>query len=355
MASLTAQPLAPDSPATEAALHALHITVDDPLPPWLDAFTSLTHVSLPLAQVTAAIRSASRLSSAGPGGQSFEHLRNLFLGGDGLTQFGELCSIIASGLTPPTVAPLLAASTLIPLAKPRGGVRPIAIGECLYRVVARALLFEHREALRCFFSPDQFAVAIPAGCEALVLGARCLADIHPTHGFLQLDVANAINTIFRSSILESLRDSPLDALFPFVRSFYSFAAPLYYVCRASRRVITLHSSTGTRQGDPLSGAFFAFGLRRALAWVQARIPAALICTYADDTMVHGPPEVLQLSRPTSRRLLLLASQCRSLSAASGLLLAKRYLRSYSQRSRGFVAVCRCSEYPLGGPRRWRRH
>lgn len=65
MASFTAQPLAPESAATEAALRRLHPTVDDPLPPWLDSFAPLTPVSLPLSHVTAAFRSANRLSSAG--------------------------------------------------------------------------------------------------------------------------------------------------------------------------------------------------------------------------------------------------------------------------------------------------
>lgn len=167
----------------------------------------------------------------------------------------------------------------------------LAIGECLYRVVARALLFEHRDALRSFFSPDQFAVATPAGCEALALGARCLSEAYPTHTFLQLDVANAFNTISHSAVFEGVRDTPLVTILPFVRSFYSFAAPLHCVCRATRHVVSLLSSTGTRQGDPLSAALFAFGLRTALSKVQARTPAALICTSADDTMIHGPPDI----------------------------------------------------------------
>lgn len=183
MASLTAQPLAPGSPATEAAFRALHLTVDDLLPPWLKAFAPPSPVTLPLSQVAAALRSACRFSSAGLAGQSFEHLRDLFLGWDELPQSGQLCSIIISGCMPPSVAPLLAACTLIPLAKPQGGVRPIAIGECMYRVVARVLLFEHRKVLASLFASNQFAAATPAGCEALALGGRCLSEAYFTYGF----------------------------------------------------------------------------------------------------------------------------------------------------------------------------
>lgn len=212
--------------------------------------------------------------------------------GDGLAQFGKLYFIIASGHTPISIAPLLASSTFIALAKFHDGIRPIAIVECLYRIIARALLYEHRDALRSFFARDQFAIATPAGCEALALGARCLSEAYPTHAFLQLDVTNVFNTISRSTVLESIRDSHLVTVFPFVRSFYYFATPLHYVCRATRHVVSLLSTIGTRQGDPLSGVLFVFGLHTALSRVQARTPAALICTYEDDIMVHGPPKVL---------------------------------------------------------------
>lgn len=320
--TLTAQPLAPDIPATEPALRALHPSIDEPLPPWLKAFVPTIPVLLPLSYVTAALRSASRLSSAGPAGQTFEYLGDLFLGGDGLTQFGELCSLIAPGCTPTSVAHFLAASTLIPLSKPHSGVRPIAIGECLYRVVARALLFKYRDQLRTFFTPDQFAVA---DCEALSLGSDCLA-IFLTHGFFQLDVANALYTISRSSIFECLRTSPLSAFLPFVRSFCSFVGPLYYVPWSPRRVITLLSSTETRQGDPVSGALFAFGLHSALARFQSRVPAALIYSFAEDTTVHAPVELLPatfqayIQEAAAVGLAVSITKCRLLAPPVALLL-----------------------------------
>lgn len=137
MQALESQPLAPDSLATEEALRLLHPQSDDALPDWLESFSASCPVSLSSAQVVAALLSASRLAGAGPSGQTFEHLRDLFLGGDGLEDFVQLCSRIAAGLTPPSVARLLANSTLIALAKSSGGVRPIAMGECLYRVVCQ--------------------------------------------------------------------------------------------------------------------------------------------------------------------------------------------------------------------------
>lgn len=85
---------------------------------------------------------------------------------------------------PAAVAPLLALSTFIPIAKCQYGVQLIATGECIYRMVSRALWFEHRDALRFFFAADQFAIVILPGCEALALGAKCFAEVYPVHAFL---------------------------------------------------------------------------------------------------------------------------------------------------------------------------
>lgn len=93
-------------------------------------------------------------------------------------------------------------------------------------------------------------------------------------------------------MLESLRNCPLAALLASVRSFGSFAATLFYVSRASRQVVTLKFFTCTKQGDPLSGALFAFGLRCALARVQTCVPAALVCIFVNDTIVYAPPEII---------------------------------------------------------------
>lgn len=84
MAALNAQPLAPESAATKAALRGLHLTVDGRVPSWLDAFILSTSVSVPFPHVTTTFCSASRLSSAGPASQSFEHFHDLFLKGNGL-------------------------------------------------------------------------------------------------------------------------------------------------------------------------------------------------------------------------------------------------------------------------------
>ncbi|CAI7844138.1 unnamed protein product, partial [Closterium sp. NIES-54] len=58
-----------------------------------------------------------------------------------------------SGKLPPPVAELLTASRLIALAKPGGGARPIAIGECLTQLTANAALTIMGKAARECFLP----------------------------------------------------------------------------------------------------------------------------------------------------------------------------------------------------------
>ncbi|KAL2632330.1 hypothetical protein R1flu_017016 [Riccia fluitans] len=61
------------------------------------------------------------------------------------------------------MAYLLGASRLLALESPSGGILPIAVGEVLYRLVARTLGFQFWEALADHFSPLQFGVATRGG------------------------------------------------------------------------------------------------------------------------------------------------------------------------------------------------
>ena len=296
MASLTAGPMAPATSDTFDTLQTLHPHAPGPLPSWAHQFIPPEQLRLSSETIVAALRGASRLSGAGPSGMTFEHLRDLFLAGDGLGEFGQFCSLIAAGRTPPPLAPLLAASRLVALSKGDGGVRPIAMGECLYRVVARAISIEYRELLSAFFLPDQYAVATRAGCETVAWGAKVFTEVHDNSAILQLDVSNAFNTISRTAICEGLRDSPLSCILPFFRSFYSFSASLFYLPPGQPTFLTLTSSTGTRQGDPLGGALFAFGHKVALDRAKARAPSnVLFPTFADDTYIIATPEHLPLA------------------------------------------------------------
>ncbi|KAL2651157.1 hypothetical protein R1flu_019285 [Riccia fluitans] len=157
------------------------------------------------------------------------------------------------------MAYLLGASHLLALEKPSGEVRPIVVGEVLYRLIASSLGFQFRKVLADHFSPLQFGVATHGDCETIILDLCATLDQHPDCVVLQVDIQNEFNTISREALFCELRVAigSLDQLFPFVRSFYVRHLPLYFShCSWKDEVSLLSSKTSIRQGDPLGGALF---------------------------------------------------------------------------------------------------
>jgi hypothetical protein len=62
--------------------------------------------------------------------------------------------------------------------KPSNGVRPIVMGETLYRLTSRALYFQFRDAFATHFSPHPFGVATKGGCEIVIYDIKCTLDLH---------------------------------------------------------------------------------------------------------------------------------------------------------------------------------
>ena len=77
-----------------------------------------------------------------------------------MDQLVAVVNLLVQGRACPAVAPVLAGASLVALPKPDGGVRPIAIGEVLRRLM-------HEDA-RAHFWPAQTGVAVKAGAEAAV-------------------------------------------------------------------------------------------------------------------------------------------------------------------------------------------
>lgn len=76
-----------------------------------------------------------------------------------------LCASRANNTVPELA--MFRTSRLIPLKKEDGSVRPIAVGELIYRLCAKALIAAHFQ--RDFHFPFQFEVKFPGGVEPIVL------------------------------------------------------------------------------------------------------------------------------------------------------------------------------------------
>ena len=250
------------------------------------------------------VRSFPPGGSGGPSGLRPQHLldclRSDVPGGgtqllEGLLTFTS--AAMAGGLEPAAVR-ILCGARLVPLRKPDGGVRPIAVGDTLRRVVAKWCGQQPgAKALARGLEPLQVAFVKGGPCEVLGMGARELVRVMGEEewaepwGLLQVDISNAFHTVRREAVLAKLREAAPSVL-PWVRATMQPAA-LY--CGDS----VLRSAQGVQQGDPLGPLLFAC----ALDAVLRKLPRGcrLNKWYLDDGALFGPVSVLHEALVTLRR------------------------------------------------------
>jgi hypothetical protein len=116
------------------------------------------------------------------------------------------------------------------MTKPLGGVRPIVMGEALYRFTNCVLYIQFCEAFVTHFSPHQFGVTTKGGCETIIHDIRCTLNFHPNRVVHQLDVANTFNSMLKGVIFQKLCFTSGDIIqfIPFVYAFYVIKCPLLY-------------------------------------------------------------------------------------------------------------------------------
>ena len=205
-----------------------------------------------------------RGSAPGPSGLRPSCLYDLLKRGPHVSkvvvELAALVALSAHGKFPAELAPTFGAATLVPLKKPDGGVRPIAIGETLRRLVGKSLMHLPKlmGELRAL-APLKCGMGIVTACESIGQGLQALIPSLPESGdwvALQVDVINAFNTVSRTSVLQGAAEFA-PSMFPWLKTLYGQPAMLF--CQGS----VLLSRTGVHQGCPLGPAAFAVGIQRA--------------------------------------------------------------------------------------------
>lgn len=181
-------------------------------------------------------------------------------------------------------ASLLCSSRLIPLDKPQGGIRPIAIGEIIYRLCMKALV---RHVYKPdFLAPFQLGVRSPGGVEPIIACLQGAVDKSFPHEWSEVtlvDKTNAFNTMSRDAIAIAVA-TYAPALYPLAAWAYNNPSALVVTTDLHYHVIT--SSAGVRQGDPLSALLFSLGSRSYLEALQHHLgPASLVLAYLDDEII----------------------------------------------------------------------
>jgi len=172
------------------------------------------------------VRSFPPGSAAAPSVLRPQHLLNCLNSADSAEKAGLLEDLLtlvtttSSGHLHPRAAPYLFAARLIPLRKKDGGVRPIAVGDTLRRLVAKWLLATTRgRNAASALVPLQTAFAKGSPCEVVAMEVQAQVDaLHGSTGWLllQVDLKNAFNSIARPAILEVL-EHQCPSMTPWVR------------------------------------------------------------------------------------------------------------------------------------------
>ena len=100
---------------------------------------------------------------------------NKALGEAALSALTALTNHMVAGLAPRELAPFIAGAPLMALNKQGGGLRPIAIGETIRRLVSKCCCEATAEDCKVLFGPLQVGVATQGGAEASIHAARKLA------------------------------------------------------------------------------------------------------------------------------------------------------------------------------------
>ena len=104
----------------------------------------------------------------------------------------------------------MAGGGLTPLRKNDDGVRPIAVGESLRRLVGKCLV-RHEDAsshIEGTFLSNQVGVGISGGAEAVSHSVSYLVDEYgqdPDLALLKIDFENAFNSVSRAALLDAVQ------------------------------------------------------------------------------------------------------------------------------------------------------
>ena len=127
--------------------------------------------------VLKALHTFPAATAPGPSGLRAQHLRDAFLPGAAKGCNNSLTAVVnllAQGRACAAAAPALAGASLVAVPKPKGGVRPIAIGELLRRLTGNAFL--HRSA------PLPESISFQPKSESLLPPALKLLSTRLGHG-----------------------------------------------------------------------------------------------------------------------------------------------------------------------------
>ena len=285
----------PEDPAVWKKLQQLHPDRNPPEP---------SHLSLSLdtgiepgednsfwcQAVRDAILHFPRGSAPGPNGLRPSHLQDALRrrggGASLITALGALSKRWADGLLPAEHGPFWCGANLTPLRKADNGVRPVAVGDTLRRLVGKTLLsMPQARAQVEQLAPTQVGVGVRGAAEGVAMGFNNLIRQQGPSGqwvALKVDMTNAFNCVDRATVLRNAL-TLCPTVYNYLRFAYALPAPLF--CQGKQ----LESRTGTHQGCPLGPLGFSLGIQPILSAITAHCQLMWNVWYLDDGLLVGEP------------------------------------------------------------------
>ena len=142
-------------------------------------------------------------------------------------------------------------------------------------------------------APLQLGVGVRGGAQSVGHAVRAAAAADPASVVIQLDWANAFNSVRRAALLPAVQERA-PALLRYAQYVYRLPAELH-VHGAPAGTAPIESQCGVRQGDPVSGQLFGFTLQPALQDTQQEQQqlfdenGAGLVAFHDDCTIRGSP------------------------------------------------------------------
>ena len=225
-------------------------------------------------EVMKAIKKFHLGSAAGGSGLRPNHIYELSKvqdfghGSTFISAMTRFVNLFLSGKRPPQLAPWLCGAPLTALQKRNGGIRPIAVGETLRRLISSCAMNHISKTAANWFHPLQFGIATINGTEAVVHAVRKVTQHHGSnseYGLLSVDLTNAFNLVSRNAFLNGVKHH-----FPSLLTWTSYC----YGGEASflrSGEDSIRSVRGVQQEDPLGPLLFAIALQPIAADLRKRL------------------------------------------------------------------------------------
>lgn len=281
--AVDARPPARATPQVVAQLRELH-----PRAPVPDAVPTPTQSSVikqlvDTGLLAAVVKALPRLSGAGPSGMCFEHIKAAVLGSERAAEaLRQLVNAALMGRLTGRASVLLA-SRLVALPKPGGGVRPLAVGEVLCRIISMCAV-RLATKVPAALAPTQLGVGVPGAIETILATVRSAVRQHPDWLVVTLDWRNAFNSVCRRAVLKAVNHVQPD-LAGWANTLFTEHSALLTDGGA-----VLSSQQGVRQGDPFSPMAFDMAIQPVLnaACVAVRAVGGVVRAYHDDLTIVAP-------------------------------------------------------------------